>query len=279
MVNCSYCKETGHNIKKCNSPRACNLVTNATQAADVGVEYLKTFVNRCSNDDIRLLTVKCGGKISGANDLVKRQVIMMFYFEDWNTSCPRRRLTTEPLARVSSVAHVAPVAPVAVINTEVINEHAQRYLRLVIDFIDMRTTHPYSAMLIYRDEISRMISFMDANPRVRDRFHELRAIHEASFWSEVEVKRAQSIVLSQQSCNRVESKEVQCCNICYDDVKKTNMVTLNCAHEFCTTCIESTLKNVPNRKSPSCAMCRAEMTKFQVHSANAFKHMQKVLKH
>lgn len=255
MVNCSYCKLAGHNIKKCESQRAHQVVTNAKHAADSGFASFNTFLDGCSKEDIRLLVVKCGGTVSGTN-VVKRQRITMFYFDDWNTSNPRRRLSTED-----------------------INTYAQECLQLSGEYNAMRVINPTVADEMYLDRLMALNVLINTNQAVRARFFELRAAREASFWSEVEVKKMQSIVISQLECSRVEAKVVQCCNICYDDVKKTNMVTLNCAHEFCTTCIESTLKNVPNRQSPSCAMCRAEMSNFKVHSTKSFKHMQKVLKH
>jgi hypothetical protein len=231
-------------------------VTNAKEAADRGLMSLKIYLDGCSKEEIRLLVVKCGGTLSGTNEVAKRERITMFYFEDWNTPSPRRRLSTED-----------------------VNTYAEQSLQLSGEYNAMRVTNPTMAEEIYMERLMVLTRLLNSNQAVRARYLELRAAREASFWSEVEVKKVRSIVLSQEECSRVEAKVVQCCNICYDDVKKSNMVGLNCAHEFCTTCIDSTLKNVPNRQSPSCALCRAEMSNFKVHSNKAFKHMQKALKH
>lgn len=255
MVNCSYCKESGHNIKKCESSQACYVVTTAAHTADRGFESFNTFLDECTKEDIRLLVVKCGGKLC-MNDITKRQRITAFYFDNLNTPNPIRRLSTED-----------------------VNTYAQQSLQLSGEYNAMRVINPTMAEEIYVDRLMVLSRLVNSNQAVRARYLELRAARDASFWGEVEVKKMMSIVISQQPCSRAEAKVSQCCNICYDDVKKTSMVALNCAHEFCTTCIESTLKNVPNRQSPSCAMCRAEMSNFKVHSNKAFKHMQKVLKH
>lgn len=255
MVNCSYCKQSGHNIKKCQSTQACHVVTTAAYTADRGFASFNRFLDECTKEDIRLLVVKCGGKLC-MNDVIKRERITAFYFDNWNSFNPVRRFSTEE-----------------------VNTYAQESLQLRTEYFAMRVTNPTMAEEIYVERLMVLSRLINSNQAIRARFLELRAAHEASFWSDVEVKKAQSIVLSQQSCSRGEANVVQCCNICYDDVKKSNMVTLNCSHEFCTTCIESTLKNVPNRQSPSCAMCRAEMLNFQLYSTKAFKHMQKALKH
>ena len=49
------------------------------------------------------------------------------------------------------------------------------------------------------------------------------------------------------------------CSICLDEKNKINMVTLNCQHKFCGSCISQTLKKYNQNNAPSCALCRTKI--------------------
>jgi hypothetical protein len=49
------------------------------------------------------------------------------------------------------------------------------------------------------------------------------------------------------------------CNICYENCCENSKVSLICNHEFCVTCVESTIKMCNETKQyPTCAMCRTD---------------------
>lgn len=50
------------------------------------------------------------------------------------------------------------------------------------------------------------------------------------------------------------------CNICYETVSKTNIVKLNCDHEFCDKCVKKTLQTCAMYTEPTCAFCRSPIT-------------------
>jgi len=72
-------------------------------------------------------------------------------------------------------------------------------------------------------------------------------------------------------CNEIESEErttqqileeletIENCNICYEDKQNRHMVSLNCNHNFCGTCMSSILKKCNPLNLPTCAMCRAKI--------------------
>lgn len=70
----------------------------------------------------------------------------------------------------------------------------------------------------------------------------------------------------------IEDKgEVNECSICYENIKCIDMVELNCKHTFCATCITGSLKAHNNRYcSPVCALCRAQMTCFNVKNPEIY---------
>ena len=59
--------------------------------------------------------------------------------------------------------------------------------------------------------------------------------------------------------NKTENlNEIKNCNICYDNKKLKNFVSLNCNHNFCENCIIKTLK-INSNCIPTCALCRSEI--------------------
>ena len=56
-----------------------------------------------------------------------------------------------------------------------------------------------------------------------------------------------------------ELETVENCNICYDDKKNRHMVSLNCNHNFCGTCLSTILKKCNPLSFPNCAMCRTKI--------------------
>lgn len=55
------------------------------------------------------------------------------------------------------------------------------------------------------------------------------------------------------------------CNICYESYNKDKFVKLNCGHEFCKGCMKQTLQNVVS-ETPQCAFCRKEINTMEVSS-------------
>jgi hypothetical protein len=57
------------------------------------------------------------------------------------------------------------------------------------------------------------------------------------------------------------------CAICYEEnIPKKNFVTLNCQHQFCKDCFKSSVENTPHNKySPTCALCRADISEISVY--------------
>jgi hypothetical protein len=67
-------------------------------------------------------------------------------------------------------------------------------------------------------------------------------------------------------CTESPKPEFQECGICLsDEIDHSNMVKLNCGHEFCGDC---TIKLVD--KKPCCAFCRADVKKVCVNSKQCF---------
>ena len=61
------------------------------------------------------------------------------------------------------------------------------------------------------------------------------------------------------------------CSICYDPKIINDLVTLNCNHMFCGTCVVGIIKNNNKVIAPSCALCRENITSFK-YSDTKFEH-------
>ena len=49
------------------------------------------------------------------------------------------------------------------------------------------------------------------------------------------------------------------CSICYEEISHVNMVSLNCNHNFCGSCLSQTLKKCNPSNLPCCALCRTKI--------------------
>lgn len=59
------------------------------------------------------------------------------------------------------------------------------------------------------------------------------------------------------------------CPICYEQLKYEDIVTLNCNHEFCKTCIVQSLHSVKNG-DPCCALCRTNICSMLVPDVKTY---------
>jgi len=79
-------------------------------------------------------------------------------------------------------------------------------------------------------------------------------------------------ILSRFNNKNKKSKEIcvlEDCPICYETLKYEDIVTLNCNHEFCKTCIIQTLHSVKN-SDPSCALCRTKICSMLVPDVKTY---------
>ena len=67
------------------------------------------------------------------------------------------------------------------------------------------------------------------------------------------------------------------CSICYNEIKKFDMVTLNCNHSFCVTCVKKTLTTCKTDKTPCCALCRGEISKFNIKNPEVLNNLKENL--
>lgn len=62
-------------------------------------------------------------------------------------------------------------------------------------------------------------------------------------------------------------KENQDCAICLESETYSNLVQLNCAHTFCSSCIVSSFANHHSDSRPTCALCRGQIHSLTVRNS------------
>lgn len=91
---------------------------------------------------------------------------------------------------------------------------------------------------------------------------------------QVSVKYYISISMNKIECCETQYEE---CPICYEETKTKNIVTLNCGHNFCGTCIKNTMSAQLNQTSvPSCALCRNKMECFIVNNSDTYNLLTEI---
>lgn len=64
------------------------------------------------------------------------------------------------------------------------------------------------------------------------------------------------------------------CAICYDTVKKTSFITLDCNHEYCIGCVEQLM----NKNIGCCPFCRNKIQKLTCYTEEEYKKLNKNIK-
>jgi hypothetical protein len=71
-------------------------------------------------------------------------------------------------------------------------------------------------------------------------------------------------------------EELSCCSICLEEnICRTNMISLDCKHEFCKTCVKKYFEN-ERLTNPCCALCRQSITKLEVNNSCIIDEMKNV---
>uniref|UniRef100_A0A6C0EQC9 RING-type domain-containing protein n=1 Tax=viral metagenome TaxID=1070528 RepID=A0A6C0EQC9_9ZZZZ len=67
------------------------------------------------------------------------------------------------------------------------------------------------------------------------------------------------------------------CSICYESVEHINFVKFNCKHEFCKDCAKHILTNCEQYKTPTCALCRAEIKEITSKTEEVKEYISNII--
>lgn len=225
--NCSYCKNSGHNVTHCNDPTLLNFQTilinrrdNLREVHSIDINnkilYFQTWLYGQSLHLIKSYAMRFCGAYSRNNlQVCVSKIISLIWNvqpDIWSNILPMNNYIPLPSVNTMDI----PLQSVSIMD---IPDDSFNYLdlRLVELFADLRNNL----------EVSNENSKFEIN-----------------------------IVLCVELTENEIKKE---CNICYEEKLIRDMVTLNCNHKFCGVCISQTLKKCCKFKLPNCAMCRTKI--------------------
>jgi hypothetical protein len=138
-----------------------------------------------------------------------------------------------------------------------------------VELIDMAT--PSSVVLPFSSENYRIINNYYSGdlvlvtymvPMIRVLTAEAEEINHTT--SDVNKKYNIMPILCLEEEDKDKEEEDINCAICYENIKCVDLVSLNCSHQFCSSCIIGILKTNKSLNSPTCALCREVMCVFNV---------------
>jgi len=292
---CGHCRQIGHTINACSADTMLKLVQKAYDAANYSLafqpssQYLNAWIQSESNTHLNAIASKFGIRGRRGTTVQQKQIIQTALIEILYT-------THAHLEDGTAAAVPLNLRALAAINASDgalirIDEHMS-YI-FANTFRQFEPTNDRERQL-ERDDLIRLY-------RIRRKAAERRVrISERAFSSARNYMYNARVILDNiiefQEVNRLllpppprkfaitsamlctetveELAELQDCSICYDAVPTSDMITLNCSHEFCKTCLTNYLVTIrPTKKSPCCALCRVLVKTLTFRNVEFFQEM------
>jgi hypothetical protein len=297
-IHCSYCRNQGHNITKCDSPNIETLYNRIKQDYnDISIQGItnertkkNTFMyTLCHNYDLTLLkAVYCryaSRSIAGTSKkLITEHIWVHFQNEVLeNMSESSQWLDSRSLPTTADVVpHYAQDILEEPESEEEEEEDENNNVMWSIDRTpSVEEITPPSTPLIsssaselrLRRGVTELFIPFTLTPRILDDEFDnvINYMSETHIQTQTHVKKYNiAPTLSVIETNGV-LEQCQDCAICYENTKVVDTVTLNCGHNFCGPCVKGTLNAHNNMYAePACALCRAPMTHFITKSTDIY---------
>jgi hypothetical protein len=259
VKKCSFCKKPGHNITICNEKKDALIVT-----------VLFRFINSCETKE------ELHDTLNGFT-LIKLKLLVK-HFKLTTTTQSKRRIVDQLMPLCIENQTTQWINNYEIIK-EILEEHPGQSLT---DIAYMKVTE-IIRNINNRDGIydSFVISnwfdrlkFNHQSPTIRNQIYNgyvnaftytnSRAYNNSNYQWKIEPIMTRLYTES-------ELREIKQCPICYDDTPEINLMTTNCNHTFCNTCITTHLETERNKRHPHCPMCRSTMTTMNIKSIILFE--------
>jgi len=259
VKKCSFCKKPGHNITICNEKKDALIVT-----------VLFRFINSCETKE------ELHDTLNGFT-LIKLKLLVK-HFKLTTTTQSKRRIVDQLMPLCIENQTTQWINNYEIIK-EILEEHPGQSLT---DIAYMKVTE-IIRNINNRDGIydSFVISnwfdrlkFNHQSPTIRNQIYNgyvnaftytnSRAYNNSNYQWKIEPIMTRLYTES-------ELREIKQCPICYDDTPEINLMTTNCNHTFCNTCITTHLDTERNKRRPHCPMCRTTMTTMNIKSIILFE--------
>lgn len=238
--NCNFCKQSGHNIMNCDSP----LINEFKQ--------------------------KCVLKATGFNYNESSYIVEHEYL-NWLRLQPKQLikvlalnllLITSTSKRIGIYIDLISKHMLSCRTLQILNDTYNCELHtLVRNFINSQepTVQQQIISFIYSQEST---TIQNTYQLVFDTFMSGR------------LNITENISVFYEKINNLNNDSIQECNICYENIPLTHIVTYNCNHSFCGLCTEKYIKSISDNSNAVCAMCRTYIKNIKTHDINVLIHIQ-----
>jgi hypothetical protein len=235
---CLFCRQMGHNIRRCNSDRLRDFELNcANMIANNSLNEFKNWLGTHNELLLRAFAIRKFRTVTNRTSI--SDCINLIYTYTHRNYVYRTRLEPEQDFENDLMGFIQELATP---RQDIPNEIPEIEEVRAMESILMREMLFGMVTRMYRNYISGKLNIL-------------------------------SSVVNDEN----EDIHKQCeCSICYDEKQIKNFVKLGCNHEFCKDCFISTIKiSQKNGNDLSCALCRAEVKSIksrtnQIHSEMSY---------
>ncbi len=241
---CLFCRQMGHNIRRCNSDRLRDFELNcANMITNNSLNEFKNWLNWLGTHNkllLRAFAIRKFPNVTIRTDISVCINLISEYIQ--RTYLDRTHVQLEQDYENDLMAFMQELATLR----QELSTPRQDIPNVIPEIEEVRAMES----ILMREMFFGMMTRMFRN------------------YNSEKLKISSSVVNDEN-----EDIHKQCeCSICYDEKQIKNFVKLGCNHEFCKDCFISTIKTCQqNRNNLSCALCRAEVKTIksrtnQIHS-------------
>ena len=256
---CSFCHETGHNIKGCKNIHLLifekNVLTKRNENLSRPDMFRIYLNNECATNThiCHAFAVKCCQVLTRTRD---SESIINGIYDRFMLQQSRTYFVTVPPLRIAYIRSLS---------------YRVRCLDILINQIQHpnqnqnQNTEDY---LLPQVNLQLLFDLEDINDSDSDDDNEFVGRILTSVTPPSIKKFPIQKKLEIETNTSIKNMKTMECPICYEEVDIKNVITLQCNknHSFCKTCILSQLETSNNNKTPHCALCRELMSVFCIRS-------------
>lgn len=268
MVNCRFCKRSGHNITMCNSP----LVNKTIENLQIELRniddhpHMLINLNHKPSEVLALFALSFGIKSSLPKSIHVEQIATIMMNRN-------RRSFQEMTNRIVLIRQRLATHPN---NIGIDLERNSREIAMQIELVLQYFPNAYGS-------IERCIQAKMNQTTNLFRIAELRHAFHTGFQSamrniveEEPQKRVWKINPIVVCCEYSSSTEEKECPICMNDFLKQDMVITGCNHMYCHDCMNHLIEKMTTfTKPPGCALCRSVIDSINVQKVDLYPEYAK----
>lgn len=304
---CSLCRNPAHNIRKCNDP----IIENTIEALNTNVEEIVTNIELMRNTRFsqdtpityinNQINIYMNNQLTEWIDNLDTKLLSAIYFKLLEYSCNQRQTLVQDL-KVLYKRYINEVIRFRLIQSTPLltrNQHdipifvvhymSKKVVKIVNETMNINEMFggilelSFFGNAINGHHIITIIEHIDTNDGLYKLTHSGKRIIQIIRRSIERLRNGElsipnnkiQLIIHQESSQASDSNNTQNCPICYEDVNTVNILTTQCKHSFCKTCVVKLLKTrLHDERTPNCALCRENITCMSGCFSEIYEFMQ-----